>query len=146
MTTTTDTRTHNNIHALTARTAPASAQTYDANFNQTGDGVNYTFVYDANDQLQQATNTATTVVTTYQYDALGRRVGKNVGGTITQYYYAGQQIVEEHDGTDTVTAFYTYGDYVDEPLTMDRPSATRYYYHANRMYSTYLLTDSTGAL
>lgn len=146
MTTTTDTRTHNNIHALTARTAPASAQTYDLDFNQTGDGINYTFVYDANDQLAQATNTSTTQVTTYEYDALGRRVGKNVGGTATWYYYAGQQIVEEHNGADAVTAFYTYGDYVDEPLTMDRPSGTRYYYHANRLYSTYLLTDSSGAI
>jgi len=151
MTTTTDTRTHNNIHALTARSAPASVQTYDANFNQTGDGVNYTFVYDANNQLKQATNTGTATVTTYRYDALGRRVEKNLGSgaTVTQYYYAGQQIVEEHDdtgGVDTLNAFYTYGDYVDEPLTMDRPSGTRYYYHANRLYSTYLLTDSTGAI
>ena len=146
MTTTTDTRTHNNIHALTARTAPASSQTYDLNFNQTGDGVNYTFVYDANDQLQHATNTATTLVTTYQYDALGRRVGKNVGGTVTQFYYAGRQIVEEHDGTDAVTAFYTYGTYIDDPLTMDRPSGTRYYYHANRLYSIYLLTNAAGGI
>ena len=78
--------------------------------------------------------------------ALGRRVEKNVGGTITWYYYARQQIVEEHDAADAVQAFYTYGTYIDEPLTMDRPSGTRYYYHANRLYSTYLLTDSMGGI
>ena len=148
MTTTTDTRTHNNIHALTNRSVVANPQLYDTNFNQTDDGANFLFTYDANDQLQQVTTRGAmpTTIATYRYDALGRRVEKNVGGTITQYYYTGQQIVEEHDGADAVTAFYTYGDYVDEPLTMDRPSGTRYYYHANRLYSTYLLTDSTGAI
>src|SRR5262249_6726920 len=85
-------------------------------------------------------------IATYRYDALGRRVEKNItGGAITRYYYAGAQIIEERDGADSPQAFYTYGTYIDEPLTMDR-GGSRYYYHANRMYSTYLLTDSTGAI
>ena len=103
--------------------------------------------YDANDQLQQVTTRGMmpTTIATYRYDAIGRRIEKNVGGTITRYYYAGQQIVEERDGADSTQAFYTYGDYIDEPLTMDRGGA-RYYYQANRLYSTYLLTDTTGAI
>ena len=147
MTTTTDNRTHNNIHALTARSAPSSTQAYDTNFNQTDDGINYLLSYDANDQLQQVTTRGMmpTTIATYRYDAIGRRIEKNVGGTITRYYYAGQQIVEERDGADSTQAFYTYGDYIDEPLTMDRGGA-RYYYQANRLYSTYLLTDTTGAI
>ncbi len=87
-----------------------------------------------------------TTVATYRYDALGRRVEKNVvGGDHAAFYYAGQQIVEEHDAADTVQAFYTYGTYIDEPLTMDR-GGNRYYYHANWLYSTYLLTDSMGGI
>ena len=146
MTTTTDNRTHNNIHALTNRSVVANPQAYDSDFNQTDDGAAYLFVYDANDQLQTVTTRGAmpTTVATYRYDALGRRVEKNVGGAITRYYYAGQQIVEEHDAADTVQAFYTYGTYIDEPLTMDRGG--RYYYHANRLYSTYLLSDSMGAI
>ncbi len=126
----------------------ANPQLYDTNFNQTDDGANYKFVYDANDQLQTVTTRGAmpTTVATYRYDAFGRRVEKNVGGTITRYYYAGQQIVEEHDAADAVQAFYTYGTYIDEPLTMDR-AGSRYYYHANRpVRSTYLLTDATSAI
>ena len=42
-----DTRTHNNIHALTARSVVPNPQTYDQNFSQTDDGANYKFEYDA---------------------------------------------------------------------------------------------------
>ena len=141
-----DTRTHNNIHALTARSAVGNPQTYDQNFNQTDDGAAFLFEYDANDMLQTVKNRATmAVIAEYRYDALNRRVEKNVGGTITRYYHRGQQVIEERNGADAVTAFYTYGNYIDSRLTMDRGGA-RHYYHENRMYSTYVMTDNTGAV
>ena len=91
-------------------------QTYDLDFNQTDDGVNYTFEYDANDMLQTVKNRVTmAVIAEYRYDAYNRRVEKNAGGTITRFYCVGSQVVEERDGADAVTAFYTYGDYIDCP-------------------------------
>ena len=57
----------------------------------------------------------------------------------------GPDVVEERDGSDAVNAYYTYGEYVDEPLTMHR-SGNNYYYHANRMHSVYLLSDSAGGV
>ena len=96
--------------------------------------------------LQTVKNRVTNaVIAEYRYDALNRRVEKNVAGTITRYYLTGQQVVEERDGADAVTAFYTYGDYIDCRLTMDR-GGTRHYYHENRLYSTYVMTDNTGAV
>ena len=85
--------------------------------------------------LQTVKNRATmAVMAEYRYDALNRRVERNVAGTITRYYLAGDQVVEERNGADAVTGFYTYGDYIDCRLTMDRGGA-RHYYHENRMYA-----------
>ena len=146
-----ETRTHNNHHALTSRSTVPLPQSYDANFNQTDDGSAFTFVYDANDQLQQVKDRTTGAeLARYRYDALGRRVDKSVptappGAQVTRYYYADQRIIEERNGSDAVQATYTYGTYIDEPLTMYRGGA-RFYYHSNRVFSTYALTDSAGQI
>lgn len=140
----TETRTHNNIHALTNRSMVANNQTYDQNFNQTDDGSQFKFEYDANDKLAIVRDRGTNnVIAEYRYDALGRRVEKDIDGDVTRYYHSGQQIIEERDDMDSVVATYTYGDYIDEPLTMDR-DGERYYFHQNRLYSTYVLTDDNG--
>ena len=146
-----ETRTHNNHHALTSRSTVPFPQVYDANFNQTDDGSAFTFVYDANDQLQQVKDRGTGVVLArYSYDAFGRRVEKSVpmaprGARVTRYYYSDQRIIEERNERDTVQAIYTYGTYIDEPLTMDR-GGERFYYHSNKQFSTYALTDSSGQI
>jgi RHS repeat-associated protein len=69
----------------------------------------------------------------------------NPGVKLTRYYYSGNRIIEERDSGDAVKATYTYGSYIDEPLTMDR-DGNRYYYHSNRVFSTYALTDSSGQI
>ena len=145
---TTDTRTHNNIHALTNRTAPAaSTQLYDSDANQTDDGSQYKFVYDANDQLQQVLNRGTlAIVASYAYDAMGRRTQKYVasGGTTTNYFYEDQQVIEEYVNGGTA-ATYTYADGIDERMAMNR-AGSLYYYHANRLGSTYLLSNSAAGI
>jgi RHS repeat-associated protein len=146
---TSDSRTHNNIHALTSRTSPSGSQSYDFDSNQTDDGTQYKFVYDANDQLQQVLNCGTlALVASYAYDAFGRRTQKYVAGSsaATAYYYADKRVVQEYvNGAGTASASYTYGDYIDEPLTMNR-GGNLYYYHANRMHGVYLLTNSAGGI
>ena len=143
-------RTHNNHHASTSRSTAPGRLSYDADLNQTDDGLSpFNYVYDANDQLKQVKDrTSQAVFVAYRYDALGRRVEKSVAGTqskVVRYYYSGDRIAEERDGNDLVVASYTYGDYVDEPLTMDR-GGRRYYYHSNRLFSTYSLTDAAGGI
>ena len=101
-----DTRTHNNIHALTARSAVPNPQTYDLNFSQTDDGANYLFEYDANDMLQTVKNRATmAVVAEYQL----RRAGTPSREERRRHDYplllTGQQVVEERDGTDATRRF-----------------------------------------
>jgi hypothetical protein len=40
-------------------------------------------------------------------------------------------------------ATYVYGNYVDEPLTMDGGGSS-YYYHQNALWSVEAITDGTG--
>ena len=148
-TTTTDTRTHNNLHALTARSVLTPSLSYDADWNQTDDATNYTFVYDANDQLQQVKTRggSPSLVGSYTYDAFGRRASKYVAssGSTTVYFYNDQQVVEEYAGSGGTAAYYTYGDGIDERVTMHR-GASDYYYHANRLGSVYLLSNGTAGI
>lgn len=172
---TNETRTHNNHHALKTRSTVPLPQNYDRNLNQTDDGSSaFIYVYDANDQLQQVKDRRTGgVLVGYRYDAFGRRVEKSISAKrlvfaedqaarsslfpslrfpspnpamkLTRYYYQDQRLLEERDQSDAVLATYTYGSYIDEPLTMDR-GGKRYYYHSNKQFSTYALTDSTGQI
>ena len=121
---------------------------YDADWNQTDDAANYTFVYDANDQLQQVKTRGTpTLVASYAYDPIGRRTGKYVarGGSTTTYFYNDQQVIEEYNGSGGTIAYYTYGDDIDERITMHRGSID-YYYHPNRLGSVYSLSNGTGGV
>jgi RHS repeat-associated protein len=83
----------------------------------------------------------------YHYDALSRRVQKianPVGSsTTTLYFYDNERIVEEQNSGGTTQATYVYGNYVDEPLTMDRGGQT-YYYHQNALFSVAAITDASG--
>jgi RHS repeat-associated protein len=82
----------------------------------------------------------------YQYDAEGRRISKTVAGVTTQYIYDGWQVVQE-PRNDGVTKFFTYGNYIDEPVCMvtttGTSSDTIYYLQGNN-YNVAALTDETG--
>ncbi len=87
------------------------------------------------------------LVGSYTYDAFGRRTSKYVAssGSTTVYFYNDQQVIEEYNGSGGTAAYYTYGDGIDERITMHR-GGTDYYYHANRLGSIYLLTNGTGGI
>jgi len=82
-------------------------------------------------------------VITYRYDPLGRRIEKNINGTITRYFYDGQNILYELDGSNTILARYTHGPGIDEPLIMERDAAN-YYYHADGLGSITHITNASG--
>ena len=144
----TDNRTHNNLHALTARSVLTPSLSYDADWNQVDDATAYTFVYDANDQLQQVfLRDSLTLMESMAYDAFGRRTHKVVppAATTTNYFYNGQQVVEQYINGSKLQAYYTYADGIDERIAADIKGSL-YYFHANRLGSTYLLTNGSGGI
>ena len=107
------------------------------------------YSYDAQDQLIRIDFPDTTFAT-YAYDALGRRIAKDVddgagGREVTAYVYDGADILMEFDGTGGFLARYAHGDRVDQPLAMTR-AGQDYYIQADHQGSVIRVTDSAGAV
>jgi len=145
----------------------STAHTYDDVNRLTADD-QFTYTYDVNGNLETKTSIAvpTDVTTyywdfqdqltqidfpggtsaTYNYDGLGRRIEKNVNGTITRYIYDGEDIVLEYDGTNTFVARYSHGDRTDQPLAVQKAGVGFFYYQADHQGSITHLTDSGGTI
>ncbi|MFH1493005.1 MAG: hypothetical protein ABIE81_06720 [Candidatus Omnitrophota bacterium] len=91
-----------------------------------------TYTYSVENQLVSVESGPLAV--SYTYDGLGRRIEKNVNGTITRYVYDNEDIIAEYDGTNTLQAKYLYGPGIDEPLQMQRGGQT-YWYHVDGLGS-----------
>lgn len=128
-------------------TENGSNYVYDADGNLSQD-LAYKYSYDEEHRLIQVQRLSdSAIVGQYQYDALSRRILEvtnpaSVLGT-NLFYYDGARLMEVWDGNGTQTAAYTYGNYIDETLTMDRGGLT-YYYHQNAIWSPGALTDASG--
>ena len=89
-------------------------------------------------------------LTIYRYDALGRRISKNLNGyLITRFVHDGERLIEERDGENGLVASYAHGPGSDEVLTRRRWSggaASDIFYHSNSLGSVAAVTDSTGAV
>jgi RHS repeat-associated protein len=86
----------------------ATAPTYDANGNMTGDQNGNQFVYDAWNRLVTVKNSGGTTLETFSYDGLGRRVTQTASGTTTDLYSSAQdQVLEEMVG-GAATARYVW--------------------------------------
>lgn len=79
----------------------------------------------------------------YAYDAVGRRVQKDINGTITRYAYNGAHLIAEFDGNDQPHARYVYAPGIDRPLAMSRDGKW-YYFVRDRIGSIRALLDETG--
>ena len=98
----------------------ASSLTYDANGNLKNDGTNV-YTWDARNHLSAIGGGATA---SFVYDALGRRISKTVGGTVTQFQYDGLNPVEEFNGTGGLTASILTGLSIDEYFSRTDSSGT----------------------
>jgi RHS repeat-associated protein len=140
--------------------------TYDAQDRLTQYGV-ITYTYTSNGELQSSTTSGHT--TQYGYDVLGnlksvarpsapqidyvidgqnRRVGKRVGGTLTQgFLYDGQlRIVAELDGSNNIVSRFVYGSRRNVPDYMIKGGVT-YRLIADHLGSPRLVVNvSTGAV
>ena len=153
---------YNSMNLVTSSTDPergVTAYGYDANGNLTSAAGNKTatitpenrtsgatYDYDDENRLVRVETTGSNPqVITYAYDLLGRRIEKNVNGTITRYLYDREDILLEYDQAGTVIARYIHGPGIDEPLAMEKNSPM-YYYHADGLGSIIALTNSTGGV
>lgn len=146
------TRTHNRANEMTALDSSSSLLGYDLAGNMTTTpqadswGAAYDLTYDAWNRLVEV-KIGTTTVASYAYDALGRRVIKNIGGVPRHYYYSAQwQILEERTGINTIAERqFTWGPRgVDDLLFRDRGGERLYVMH-DAMHST-AVSDSSGAV
>ena len=134
--------------------------------NRLLDDTAYTYIYDNNGNLIQKTDKSTNEITDYiydaenqliridlpsgsvaqyRYDALGRRIEKDVDGAITRYVYDGEDILLEFDGTNTQIARFTHGPGIDKPLIMARGGQSLFY-QADGLGSIIDLTDTNGVI
>lgn len=128
--------TSNNINSYTSI---SGGHNFTPSYDDNGNMLNFdkkTFKYDYNCRLTAIGENECV----YKYDALGRRINKISGLAKIEYYYAGNQMIEEVN--DNIQTSYIFGNYLDEPL-MTVSSSTNYY-HNNHLCSTMLLTDSSG--
>jgi len=118
--------------------------THDENGNMViktdGEGTT-TYEYDSENRLIRITDHESRV-TTYSYDGLGRRIEKHVNGTITRYVYDLEDILFEYNGNNELTARYTHGPGIDDPIAMDRGGQS-YLYHTDGLGSITQITDSS---
>ena len=113
------------------------------------------YQWDVENQLVRVTKHETETampseIITYAYDALGRRIEKNINNKITSYVYDSEDILMELSGEGSMEKFYVHGMGIDDPLAMlnrdtnDTNSFTSYYYHKDGMNSITSLTDEDG--
>ncbi len=103
--------------------------TYDANGNMTALGPD-TYSWNARNQLTAISGSSTA---SFQYDALGRRVGKTINGTATSFLHDGWQIVRETEGANATG--YLTGLALDEVYRRSTPTGSHDY-----------LTDALGSI
>ncbi len=102
------------------------------------------YAWDALNRLVRIDNPDGTYAA-YRYDAQGRRIEKDVNGSVTKYVYDDDAILVELDGAGMLQARYTHGEEIDQPLAMTRGAAS-YFYHPDHLGSIRLMTDAAGAV
>jgi RHS repeat-associated protein len=112
-------------------------------------GTDQRYSYDFSNRLVRYLD-ALNNLTTYQHDALGRRIAKvRQGSLVTHYIYDGDRMIEERDGANVLQASYVYGSGADEVLSRRHwpgGTSTDLFYHTNALGSVVALTDSLGAV
>lgn len=121
--------------------------TYSTDGSLTNDGVNK-YEYNTERMLTRVRNAGTNaIIADYLYDPSLRQRQKNVGGTKTNYYYAGWQRLADYDGSaNTLQTRYVYGTGLDEVLIQISSGGTKTYFHANHQGSVSAITNSSGAV
>ena len=152
-------------------TLPLSNQASNTSYNAANEMLTFNdknIAYDANGNVTLATNTCgtttytwnvsnrligitgfkpdcTTLAASFNYDALGRRIGKTINGRTIQYVYDGMDVVQEiENGNPTVNYIRTMN--IDKPLARIEASGKVRYYQRDALGSVIDLTDENGVI
>jgi RHS repeat-associated protein len=164
--------TYDNIYRLT-QAAPSTGTQETYTYDQVGNrltkvpdappSVNAATAYTYDDENRltgvQITRDNLVKALTFAYDPFGRRISKtltkdeigtdctspNVCPRMTTYVYDGQNIIMEYDQNGNITAKYTHGPNIDEPLAIQQ-GTNIYYYHADGLGSITALTNASGSI
>ncbi len=114
------TRAHNKQNEITSVTG-ATTPTYDNNGNLTKDQVGQQYKFDAWDRLVEVKNSGGTVIASFAYDALNRRISETRSGTTTDLFYSiDWQVLEERVGSGVKAQYIWSPIYVDALILRDR--------------------------
>src|SRR5579884_2597628 len=134
-------RTTNQQNEVTA--VGSSSLAFDANGNTTTDDQGHTLIYDAWNRLIQV-KSGGTVLATYSYDGLGRRVTENTGTLRDMYFSSAWQVVEE-DAAGVMTNQYVWSPvYVNALIERDTPTQ-RLYVQQDADWNVTALVSVSGA-
>jgi len=93
-------RSHDSKNQLTA--VGSASLTFDANGNTTTDVNGQTYTYDAWNRMAVAKNSSGTVLASFSYDVIGRRVSRSAGSNTRHFFYSiAWQMLEERINTAT---------------------------------------------
>jgi len=137
-------RVHNELNQLTED--DSCWYNYDADGNMTekiskSTGDTTYFIWDIENKLAEVRKPG--MIARYAYDPLGRRVRKTVNGVVKEMRYDGQDLIMEMDENDVITASYTFGPGIDNPLLMTR-NGNSYYYVKDGLGSVSAITSESG--
>lgn len=106
---------------------------------------NWTYGFDAKNQLTSATKTGTAL--TLDYDATGRLSASTLNGTKTEFLYDGDELVAEYQN-NVLTKRYVHGVLHDDPLVQYTGSGltNKSYMLSNHQGSIILEVNNAGAL
>lgn len=99
------------------------------------------YTYNANNQLIKSTRGKQ--ITEYRYDPLGRRIEKKDTFGCTQFYWAGDQLLQEQRGDSKKTYVYEPNSY--KPLALVE-NDTIYHYHLDHLGTPRELSDQKGKI
>jgi RHS repeat-associated protein len=124
---------------------------YDANDNLIGDGARF-FNHDTRNRLTGIVEPGQTI--TYEYDVIGRRIGKSLdsGASWTGYVHAGGMEIGEVNAAGQFLIRYIPGPGIDQReamIVLDPATGVttqRRYYHANRLGSVIAMTNQSGVV
>lgn len=123
-----------------------SAGGYDARGNLTFDGVR-SFTYDLENRLLSESGPTSASLS---YDPLGRLNQTVINGAVTQFLYAGPDLVGEYDGAGNLLRRYVHGSGVDSPDVWfegaGMNSANVRFLHKDRQGSIIGWSDGSGNL
>lgn len=122
--------------------------TYNTNGNlisKTDASGSWTYAWDYEDRLQQASKSGSVTVS-YSYDALGRRIQRtSSSGQTTKFIYDGADVLRDLDGSGATIADYLNGPGIDNKLRQIS-GGTVSYFVADHLGTTRAFADASGDL